>query len=738
MFLSRFFKFAALERRVFLVAVAGLLPVAVLSCALFISSASERRDKLLSSSEDTMVALLSAVDAELKSTSASLDALASSPRLARGDFEAVREEALELLGRRPGWLNVVIADADKEYVNARIPADQPLPAVTHPELIRETLERGTPMMGEVVYAPLLRRHAVAVLVPYKRKGRPQFVIAAVVQPEYFLGLLDPLEIQKSSTTGVIAIFDRKSMIVARSLNQEKRVGGPASPTLLRLLERGYERGKEVTTTIEGVPVYTVFRRSASTRWTTAVGIPRATVDGPVTRSYLMLGAAVAMSVLLGLVAATLVGRTIVRPMSELEASAERMGRGEPPGLPRTRLAEVQRVGAALARAHDERTASFQREHEARVAAETASKAKDEFLAMLGHELRNPLAAITNATHLIERQKPALDSSAATATGIIARQARHLTRLTDDLLDAGRVILGKISLTRVPLDLAAAVTAVFEGMRSTGRIGDHQFDLSIDHTWVFADATRIDQIVGNLLTNAIKYTPAGGRISVSTRRDGAQSVLVVSDTGIGLEPELLPRAFDLFVQGERSLDRAQGGLGIGLTLVRRLTELHGGTVLAESAGRGRGATFTVRLPAIEAPLRAGSPRPEVASQGGQHIAIVEDNDDARDSLRMLLELEGHTVHEAPEGAGGVELIAGDPRIGIAFVDIGLPGMSGFEVASAVRQKRGRGVRLVAMSGYGADRDVTNGLEAGFDAYIVKPADLDAIRSEIEKMGTVPIS
>jgi signal transduction histidine kinase len=729
--LSRFFKFTALERRVFLVAVASLLPVAILSCVQFISSAGREREKLLSASEDTMVALLSAVDAELKSTVASLDALASSPRLARGDFEAMREEAVELLGRRPSWLNVVILDADKQYVNARVPGDQPLPPVSSRELVAATLRSGQPTKGQIVYAPLLKRYAVAVLVPYVRKGKPEFVIAAVIQPEYFLGMLDPLEVQKSSTTGIIAIVDRNANVVARSLNQDTRVGKPASATLRRTLEKSVDRGNEVTNTLEGVAVYTVWRRSAYSRWTAAVGIPRSYVDGPVVRSYVVLGAAVAFSVLLGLIAANLVGRTIVTPMNELEESAARMGRGEAPGMPRTRLAEVQRVATALSRAHDERTTSFQREHEARVAAETASKTKDEFLAMLGHELRNPLAAITNATLLIERQKTSLDPNAATATSIIARQARHLTRLTDDLLDAGRVILGKISLTRVPLDLAAAVSAVFEGIRSTGRIGDHQFDLSIDHTWVFADATRIDQIVGNLLTNAIKYTPAGGRISVSTRREGAQAVLIVSDTGIGLEPELLPRAFDLFVQGERALDRAQGGLGIGLTLVRRLTELHGGTVLAESAGRGRGATFTIRLPAIEAPPRASGPRDEPVAQGGRHIAIVEDNDDARESLKMLLELEGHTVHEAADGAAGLQLIAGEPRITVAFVDIGLPGMSGFDVASALREKRGREVRLVAMSGYGADRDVTNGLEAGFDAYIVKPADLDAMRSEIAK-------
>jgi signal transduction histidine kinase len=732
MSLSSLFKFTALERRVFLVAVASLLPVAVLSCALLISSARAQRDKLLSTSEDTMVALLSAVDAELKSTIASLDALAASPRLSRGDFEASREEALELLRRRPSWLNVLILDGDQQFVNARVPSDQILPPVSSRELILETLRTGQPVVGETVYAPLLERYAVAVLVPYLRKGRPQFVIAAVIQPEYFLGMLDPLSMPKSSSTGIIGIFDRKSNVVARSLNQETRVGKPASATLLALLDKGADRGREVTHTIEGVPVYTVWRRSALSRWTTAVGIPTATIDGPVVRSYVVLGAAVVFSVFLGLIAANLVGRTIVTPMQELEASAERVGRGEPPGMPGTQLEEVRRVAAAFARAHEERTALFQREHTARVAAETASKAKDEFLAMLGHELRNPLAAITNATQLIERQRLSLDPSAATATGIITRQARHLTRLTDDLLDAGRVILGKISLARVPLDLANAVTTVFEGMRNTGRASDHQFDLSIDHTWVFADATRIDQIVSNLLTNAVKYTPAGGRIAVTTRREGAQSVLVVSDTGIGLEPELLPRAFDLFVQGERALDRSQGGLGIGLTLVRRLTELHGGSVSAESGGRGQGATFKVRLPAIEAPMRADEARRESPSAPGRHVAIVEDNEDARASLRLLLELEGHTVHEASDGIEGVRLVGDDPRIGIAFVDIGLPGMTGYEVASTLRTQRGQDVRLVAMSGYGADRDVTNGLEAGFDAYIVKPADLDAMKAEISKV------
>jgi CheY-like chemotaxis protein len=256
-------------------------------------------------------------------------------------------------------------------------------------------------------------------------------------------------------------------------------------------------------------------------------------------------------------------------------------------------------------------------------------------------------------------------------------------------------------------------------------------VSLEPVWVFADPTRIDQVVVNLLTNAVKYTPAGGRIDLATRRDGAQAVFVVADSGIGLEPELLPRAFELFVQGERALDRSQGGLGIGLTLVRRLIELHGGGVDAESPGSGRGATFTVRLPAIDAPAREAGGRVEVPVRASKHVALVEDNDDARMSLRMLLEFEGHTVHEAADGGAGVALIAGDPRISIAFIDIGLPGMSGYAVARELRERRGKTLRLVAMSGYGADQDIAQGMDAGFDAYIVKPADLDKLNDELAK-------
>jgi signal transduction histidine kinase/ActR/RegA family two-component response regulator len=724
------FKFTALERRVFLVALVSLLPLVLLSCVLLVASARAQRENLLRTSEDTMGALMGAVDTEIKSALAALDVLAASPRLARGDFTALREEAVELLKRRAGWQNVVIADTDHQLLNARVTPGDPLPAIRFGPLMEEVLRSRRPIAGEIHYSELLGEYTAVVMVPLVRGDR-RLVIEAVIRPDHFLGLLDPINAQKSSPDGVVTILDRNGVVVARSLNQKGRVGQPASTSLLDVLNQGRDRGITLTTTLEGVPAYTVYRRSPYSRWIAAIGIPRHTVDGPVQRSYVMLSISVLASVLAGLIAATRVGRTIVTPMRELEESAAQVGRGEPPRTPATRLAEVRRVAAALGRAHDERAAAFQREHEARVAAEQASKAKDEFLAMLGHELRNPLAAITNASRLLEHDRAALTAGAAAASGIITRQARHLARLTDDLLDAGRVILGKIQLTRMPVDLATALHGCLEGLRASGRLADHKVDADLQPAWVDADPTRIDQVIGNLLTNAVKYTPRGGRIDVATRREGTMAVLEVSDTGIGLEPELLTRAFDLFVQGDRALDRSQGGLGVGLTLVRRLAELHGGTAMASSAGTSRGATFTVRLPAIDAPASRTDPAQQTAAVSAHHVALVEDNEDSRESLKLLLELEGHHVHAAADGPTGADLVANDPRIDVAFIDIGLPGLDGYGVARAIRSRRSAGIRLVAMSGYGAHRDIDAGMQAGFDAYIVKPADLDAIRAELDR-------
>jgi signal transduction histidine kinase/ActR/RegA family two-component response regulator len=721
-----FLTLSPLERRVFLVALASLIPVAILSGVLLIKNARDQEQRLYRRSEEMVLALVNGVDSELKSSMSSLDALAASPRLARGDFAALREEAWELMTRRPAWLNIVVSDRRRQLMNARLPEGAPLPEVVSPLTIGEVFASGRPTIGGVMYAPVVRQYAFAVQIPYAPGGEVRYVLTAVIRAE---SLVEVLKLEEVAGENFISILDRSDLVAARSLNHAKWVGKPPSPELLRLIRAQKNAGRGITHTLEGVPVYTVFRRSEYSNWSVAIGIPQASIDAPLRRSYLMLGAAIVLSILLGLAMALLVGRTIVRPMRELEQQALLAGSGQAPTMPRTRLPEVRRIAVALGAAHDARQTAFQREHEARVAAERASKAKDEFLAMLGHELRNPLSAITNAAQLLERRRDSLDVTAGSAAGIIGRQAKHLARLTDDLLDAGRVILGKISLSRAPVDLAKSVHTTIEELRGTGRLAGHELITDLAPAWTFGDATRIDQIVSNLVTNALKYTPQGGRITVRTRCERDWAMVEVSDTGIGLEPELLPRVFELFVQGERALDRAQGGLGIGLTLVKRLAELHGGSVQAHSAGAGKGANFVVRLPASERPHELQATAGATVPQQRRRIALVEDNEDARISLRMLLEGEGHEVLEACDGQAGIDLLKNHPGIEIAFIDIGLPGKSGYVVAREVREARGAAVRLVAMSGYGADQDVARGEVAGFDAYLVKPADLARVKQEL---------
>lgn len=310
-----------------------------------------------------------------------------------------------------------------------------------------------------------------------------------------------------------------------------------------------------------------------------------------------------------------------------------------------------------------------------------------------------------------------------ASAIIRRQTEHLSRLVDDLLDVGRVTTGKVVLSRSPLDLQDAVERCIASFRDAGRLDQHRMDVETEPAWVYADATRLEQVFANLLTNSLKYTPPDGAIRLRVSREGREAVLRVEDTGTGIAPDLLPRVFDLFAQGDSGLDRSPGGLGIGLTLVRRLVEQHGGRVEAHSEGRGRGSTFVVRLPAIEPPRTPSRQATSVARHDAmrRRVLVVEDNRDAREMLRWLLELSGHEVYEADNGARGIEM-AMRLRADVALVDIGLPGLDGYEVARRLKAQ-GHPARLIALTGYGQAEDRRRSEAAGFDAHLVKPVDAD---------------
>ncbi len=356
----------------------------------------------------------------------------------------------------------------------------------------------------------------------------------------------------------------------------------------------------------------------------------------------------------------------------------------------------------------------------------ADRRKDEFLAMLAHELRNPLAPIRNALYMLglpATAGPAADQ----ARAMVERQVHNMVRLVDDLLDVSRITRGKIQLRMETLDLATILHRAVEATRPLIEANRHTLTLTLspESTRVIADSTRLEQVFANLLNNAAKYTERGGAIGLTAERHGDTVLVRVRDTGFGISAAVLPQIFDLFTQGDRTLDRAQGGLGIGLTLVKTLVEMQGGSVTAASDGPGRGSEFVVRLPCCPDAL---APLQNVQNDDGAatvatarlQVLIVEDNKDAADSLAMLLQLWGHAVRTSHDGLSGLKA-ARSYRPQVVFLDIGLPGLDGYEVARRLRGEFGAEMRLVAMTGYGQEDDRRRAQEAGFDAHLVKPAD-----------------
>ena len=353
----------------------------------------------------------------------------------------------------------------------------------------------------------------------------------------------------------------------------------------------------------------------------------------------------------------------------------------------------------------------------------ADRRKDEFLAMLAHELRNPLAPIRSASELLGRVAEG-DPKTQAIVGIVKRQVAHLTRLVDDLLDVSRITQGRIELQRAPVELLGVISQALESVDPLVREKGHRLERAgrEEAMYVYGDSARLVQCLVNLLANAAKYTDAGGTIRIDVRQRDSQAIVTISDTGMGITKELLPQIFELFVQSERSLDRSQGGLGIGLSVVKRLVEMHGGAVAAHSPGAGQGSTFEVRLPVI-APPGEKRVEEEGASVAGRRILIVDDNSDAADSLALLLRLNGHNTESVyvPEEALERTL---QFRPQIVLLDIGLPGIDGYEVARRIRA-RDAAVRLIALTGYGQRDDIERARAAGFDAHLIKPVDLAAL-------------
>ena len=397
---------------------------------------------------------------------------------------------------------------------------------------------------------------------------------------------------------------------------------------------------------------------------------------------------------------------------------------ERPIHPLTMVSAVRAALRARGRQYQMRAAFEQREREIRQ--------RDQFLAMLGHELRNPLGAIQNAALLALKLAPSV-AALERPLSVIHRQVRNLTQLVDDLLEVARVTSGKIILKRQSIDLGELARQLVVEIRQQSR---HRY-LTLEFVGperpvrVMGDGVRLEQILGNLLTNSFKYTLAGGHVRVTVGHDDntSQAVLSVVDNGMGISAEMLETIFDPFTQSQQTLDRAQGGMGLGLSVVRALVQLHGGQVTATSAGLGHGSTFVVRLPSTAA-APAHNPSVQASRSDGStprlRILIVEDSADNRESLAELLETMGHDVAVAVDGESGVQQ-AVDYRPEVALIDIGMPRMDGFEVARRIRAALGAEMRLVALTGYGQPEDRARALAAGFDEHLTKPLNLPTLEN-----------
>lgn len=730
-----------LRFRLFLLAASGLLPLAIVAGVVLAFLTGERERDAQQASLAVSRAMASAVDTELRATVGVLESLGLADELHPQGLSEFHARSVRLASRL-GWRAVVVADAEgRVLLSSARPYGEDVQAVEQESLRRAIVQR-QPVVGPMAEGPRGQGPAFAVRVPIVRDGRLAYVLSAILPGER---IREVLLRQRMPATSVAAVFDQNYHRVARV---PRHLADRPSPSMQALLAQGNAEGVGTTVTLEGVRSHTGYVRLPSSGWVVATATSLQETD----RSFYGVLAAVALGLLGSLALAGILAwhfsRDVTDPIDDLKAAAAALGRGEPVQLGPLDVAELQEVGAALRQASEEReraaaerqAAEAEREMllvratEALQRAEEAGRSKDEFLAMLGHELRNPLAPMATALHLMARKG---DPGTRLEREVMERQVSHMKRLVDDLLDVSRITGKRLEMRMQPLRIADLVRHAGQAVQPV--LGLRRFDIDIapdaEALWVSGDEVRLGQVLNNLLGNAIKFTGPEGTIRLRLRGVEGQAEISVIDDGLGMSADVLAHVFDLFYQAPQGTDRSRGGLGLGLAISRSLVEMHGGTARADSAGEGRGSAFTVRLPAQAGPLDAPDTSAPVPLEGGlARVLLVDDNQDAADTAGALLQLSGYDVRTAYDPGVALSLLE-EFRPDVAVLDIGLPGMSGYELAARVRAHRnGRNCYLVALTGYGTTADVAQAQRAGFDAHLVKPARpealLDAIRQGLD--------
>ncbi|WP_338762521.1 ATP-binding protein [Massilia sp. METH4] len=715
----------SLRHLLLLLTAIGFLPLALLGTWGLMTAADVQRREQDRSMLELARALSSAVDAEHDGAAAALEAMARTPALQAGDLRGFHDLARRQAAAQPQWLGVILSDAGGHTLfRTMAPFGMAAaPVADPPSLARAVASRG-PVVGSLMRGKG-GRMAFPIRIPVELPDGRRHVLTAVIAPDRIVNVIQR---QRAPGDWVIAVMDGDGRRVARSRDQDRFLGGMGSPGLQRLMRSGPE-GTGDSTTIENVPVRTAYTKSPRWGWTVVVSAPTASLRWPLLQGALVYAAGLALTLAACIGLALLVARRIVKSFDGLAQGAAALGAGGAVAVTPSGVREIDQMGQALAAAaaardrHEEERSELLATLERAVAsqegalaeAREAGRAKDEFLAVLGHELRNPLSPIVASLDLMDLRG---DPGAQRERAVLRRQVTHLKRLVDDLLDVSRIASGKLELDVRPVDLADVArqaVAAAAGMKVT-------LDAP-DTLWVMGDDSRLAQVLGNLLSNAGRF--GGGEAAVVLSVEGNMARLAVSDRGAGMAPDLLARVFEPFYQAPQQLARRTGGLGLGLAIVRKIVELHGGRVSAHSAGPGQGSTFEVLLP-MARQCAAVVPEPGVPVPHGLRVLLVDDNEDAARASALMLRhigLDVRVAHTAREALAAY----GSAPVDAALLDIGLPDMDGYALAAALREAAGgRALRLVALTGYGQKGDVERAAQAGFDLHLTKPASLDELR------------
>ena len=584
-----------------------LLPVILFaSLGLNMLLLQERESRFLAVEEIARATAL-AIDQEIAQAQGSLNVLANTPFFKTEDFGSLHALMAQVKGAQNTW-NIVYDYGGNQQVNSVVPFGTPLPATLNPRVAR-LIDSQAPHVSNLLIGELQQVPIIAASMPVALPNGKKYLVSQIFRLDYFNSLLNSPSL---SSSWIVGLFDADGISLARTPDRGEMVGKPVRSDLYLASLQGFS-GRTRHITRDNIAVYSVFTHTVRTGWTVAIGVPEEEIEAPARRAAwyaaLVMGVMFAMVTFITLYLA----RHLTRSLDHAVDAAGVLGTGGVPVMQPSRVAEVDvlqsalhQAGAALSRENSvrlaleqERESLLRSEKAARQQAENQNRAKDEFLAMLGHELRNPLAPISTAAQLLKA--PGADSHRVRICGeIIDRQVTHMTELVNDLLDVSRVTRGLVALDMEDLDIQSAISSAIEQVRPVIDARRHELVMQLDPSpaWVHGNCTRLIQVTANLLNNAAKYTPEGGRIVLSLQVLETELRMAVSDNGIGIAPGLLMQVFDLFTQAERTPDRAQGGLGLGLTLVKSLVALHGGQVEAHSQGLGQGSTFTVILPRLQ--------------------------------------------------------------------------------------------------------------------------------------------